>query len=104
MLAGPWVRSGRGPDCGRALLAGPAWVQAGLPGQGTNRTGAGRSAPGPGTAAGSTGQERNYGYGEDLAEGVSVSNRLAKELPDWSPETSSGAGLRRYLDWLKEAV
>ncbi len=37
-------------------------------------------------------------------EGVSVSNRLAKELLDWSPETSFGAGLRRYLDWLKEAV
>ncbi len=36
-------------------------------------------------------------------QGVSVSNSLAKELLDWSPETSFGAGLRRYLDWLKEA-
>ncbi|MGE5133435.1 MAG: hypothetical protein ACM32E_11070 [Gemmatimonadota bacterium] len=36
-------------------------------------------------------------------QGVSVSNRLAKELLDWSPETSSSVGLRRYLDWLKGA-
>jgi UDP-glucose 4-epimerase len=34
-------------------------------------------------------------------QGVSVSNSLAKELLDWSPETSFGAGVRRYLDWLR---
>ena len=35
-------------------------------------------------------------------QGVSVSNRLAKELLHWSPQTSSGAGLRRYPGWLNE--
>ena len=35
-------------------------------------------------------------------QGVSVSNRRAKELLDWSPETSFVAGVRRYLDWLTE--
>jgi len=29
-----------------------------------------------------------------------VSNRAAKELLDWSPETPFAAGVRRYLDWL----
>jgi UDP-glucose 4-epimerase len=33
-------------------------------------------------------------------QGVSVSNRRAKELLDWSPETSFVVGVRRYLDWL----
>jgi UDP-glucose 4-epimerase len=33
-------------------------------------------------------------------QGVSVSNRAAKELLDWSPGTPFAAGLRRYLDWL----
>ena len=33
-------------------------------------------------------------------QGVSVSNRAAKELLDWSPVTSFAAGVRRYLDWL----
>jgi len=33
-------------------------------------------------------------------QGVSVSNRAAKELLDWSPETPFAAGVRRYLDWL----
>ena len=32
--------------------------------------------------------------------GVSVSNRAAKELLDWSPATPFAAGVRRYLDWL----
>jgi UDP-glucose 4-epimerase len=36
-------------------------------------------------------------------QGVSISNRAAKELLDWSPETSFAAGVRRYLDWLSEA-
>jgi UDP-glucose 4-epimerase len=35
-------------------------------------------------------------------EGVSISGRLAKELLDWSPVTSFGAGVRRYLDWLNQ--
>jgi len=35
-------------------------------------------------------------------EGVSVSNRAAKELLDWSPETPFAGGVRRYLDWLGE--
>jgi UDP-glucose 4-epimerase len=35
-------------------------------------------------------------------QGVSVSNRLAKELLDWSPVTPFPAGVRRYLDWLGE--
>jgi UDP-glucose 4-epimerase len=35
-------------------------------------------------------------------QGVSVSNRAAKELLDWSPETEFAAGVRRYLDWLGE--
>jgi UDP-glucose 4-epimerase len=33
-------------------------------------------------------------------QGVSVSNRAAKELLDWSPATPFAAGVRRYLDWL----
>ena len=33
-------------------------------------------------------------------QGVSVSNRRAKEVLDWSPETSFAVGVRRYLDWL----
>jgi UDP-glucose 4-epimerase len=33
-------------------------------------------------------------------QGVNVSNRRAKELLDWSPETSFAVGVRRYLDWL----
>jgi len=32
--------------------------------------------------------------------GVSVSNRLAKELLSWSPTTSLATGVRRYLAWL----
>jgi UDP-glucose 4-epimerase len=34
-------------------------------------------------------------------QGVTVSNRRAKELLDWSPETSFSVGVRRYLDWLR---
>jgi len=34
--------------------------------------------------------------------GVSVSNKAAKELLDWSPETPFAGGVRRYLDWLAE--
>lgn len=33
-------------------------------------------------------------------QGASVSNRAAKELLDWSPETEFAGGVRRYLDWL----
>ncbi len=33
--------------------------------------------------------------------GVGVSNRRAKEVLDWSPETSFVVGVRRYLDWLR---
>ncbi|HEX9034518.1 MAG TPA: NAD-dependent epimerase/dehydratase family protein [Streptosporangiaceae bacterium] len=33
-------------------------------------------------------------------EGVSVSNRLAKELLNWSPVTPLAEGVRRYLRWL----
>jgi UDP-glucose 4-epimerase len=33
-------------------------------------------------------------------QGVSVSNRRAKEMLDWSPQTSFAVGVRRYLDWL----
>ena len=36
-------------------------------------------------------------------QGVSISNRAAKELLDWSPETPFAAGVRRYLDWLNDA-
>jgi UDP-glucose 4-epimerase len=36
-------------------------------------------------------------------QGVPVSNRRAKEVLDWSPETSFAVGVRRYLDWLKTA-
>jgi UDP-glucose 4-epimerase len=36
-------------------------------------------------------------------QGVSVSNRAAKELLDWSPDTSFAGGVRHYLDWLAEA-
>lgn len=33
-------------------------------------------------------------------EGASVSNRLAKELLNWSPVTPLAEGIRRYLEWL----
>ncbi len=33
-------------------------------------------------------------------EGVSISNRLAKELLNWSPTTPLAEGIRRYLTWL----
>jgi UDP-glucose 4-epimerase len=33
-------------------------------------------------------------------QGVGVSNRRAKEVLDWSPQTSFVVGVRRYLDWL----
>ena len=36
-------------------------------------------------------------------QGVSISNRKAKELLDWSPETPFASGVRRYLDWLSQA-
>lgn len=32
--------------------------------------------------------------------GVSISNRLAKELLNWSPATPFAEGVRRYLEWL----
>src|SRR5215471_1841141 len=32
--------------------------------------------------------------------GVGVSNRRAKEVLDWSPQTSFAVGVRHYLDWL----
>jgi len=34
--------------------------------------------------------------------GLTISNRLAKELLGWSPVTSFPEGVRRYLDWLVE--
>jgi UDP-glucose 4-epimerase len=33
-------------------------------------------------------------------DGVSISNRLAKELLNWSPTTPLAEGVRRYLAWL----
>jgi UDP-glucose 4-epimerase len=33
-------------------------------------------------------------------QGVGVSNRRAKEVLDWSPQTSFAVGVRRYIDWL----
>jgi UDP-glucose 4-epimerase len=36
-------------------------------------------------------------------QGVSISNKAAKELLDWSPETPFAEGVRRYLDWLNRA-
>jgi UDP-glucose 4-epimerase len=35
-------------------------------------------------------------------QGVSISNRLAKELLGWSPVTSLEIGVRRYIGWLAE--
>lgn len=35
-------------------------------------------------------------------QGISISNRLAKELLGWSPVTSFAEGVRRYLGWLAE--
>jgi UDP-glucose 4-epimerase len=34
-------------------------------------------------------------------DGVSISNRLAKELINWSPSTPLAEGIRRYLEWLE---
>jgi UDP-glucose 4-epimerase len=36
-------------------------------------------------------------------DGVSISNRLAKELLNWSPATPLAEGVRRYLAWLDTA-
>jgi UDP-glucose 4-epimerase len=35
-------------------------------------------------------------------EGVTISNRLAKELLNWSPATPLAEGIRRYLTWLDQ--
>ena len=35
--------------------------------------------------------------------GVSISNRLAKEVLNWSPTTPLAEGIRRYLAWLDKA-
>jgi UDP-glucose 4-epimerase len=35
-------------------------------------------------------------------QGQAISNRLAKELLDWSPQTGFADGVRRYLGWLSE--
>jgi UDP-glucose 4-epimerase len=37
-------------------------------------------------------------------QGLAISNRLAKELLDWSPETSFAEGVRRYLGWLSNGA
>jgi UDP-glucose 4-epimerase len=37
-------------------------------------------------------------------QGEVISNRLAKELLDWSPMTPFAEGVRRYLGWLSEAA
>jgi len=36
--------------------------------------------------------------------GVSISNRLAKEVLNWSPTTPLAEGIRRYLAWLDKEV
>lgn len=35
-------------------------------------------------------------------EGMSISNRLAKEVLNWSPTTSLAEGIRKYLTWLDD--
>jgi UDP-glucose 4-epimerase len=35
-------------------------------------------------------------------DGLAISNKLAKELLDWSPVTPFAEGVRRYLGWLSE--
>lgn len=37
-------------------------------------------------------------------EGASISNRLAKELINWSPTTPLAEGIRRYLAWLADSA
>ncbi len=37
-------------------------------------------------------------------QGAAVSNRLAKELINWSPTTPFAEGLRRYLAWLDDSA
>jgi UDP-glucose 4-epimerase len=36
-------------------------------------------------------------------EGMNISNRLAKELLNWSPTTPLAEGIRRYLAWLADS-
>lgn len=36
--------------------------------------------------------------------GLTISNRLAKELINWSPVTPLAEGIRRYLSWLSDPV
>ncbi len=36
-------------------------------------------------------------------DGVNISNRLAKELLNWSPTTPLAEGIRRYLTWLAQS-
>lgn len=36
-------------------------------------------------------------------EGLAISNRLAKEVLNWSPLTPFAEGVRRYLEWLADA-
>jgi UDP-glucose 4-epimerase len=37
-------------------------------------------------------------------DGLNISNRLAKELLNWSPTTPLAEGVRRYLAWLAEST
>jgi UDP-glucose 4-epimerase len=37
-------------------------------------------------------------------DGVNISNRLAKELLNWSPTTPLAEGIRRYLAWLGDSL
>jgi UDP-glucose 4-epimerase len=37
-------------------------------------------------------------------DGVNISNRLAKELLNWSPTTPLAEGIRRYLAWLADSL
>jgi nucleoside-diphosphate-sugar epimerase len=35
---------------------------------------------------------------------MNISNRLAKELLNWSPTTPLAEGIRRYLAWLADST
>src|SRR5438094_871221 len=84
------LEAARRQQCDRVLFASTVWVYGATVGGGER----GEEAPVDMSRAG------HVYVATKLAAGLLVSNRRAKEVLDWSPETSFVVGVRRYLDWL----
>ena len=114
----PWTasrsRSGHGrPAAQLRLRRGPGRRPRPGPGPGRRRPDARARGRDPGVGArdrrhraepGGPGPGRARARAHADYEGVTISNRLAKELLGWSPVTSFAEGVRRYLTWLGEGT